>query len=147
MGLVKWMLRHNPGGPGSIAKSMAREYRAICGGNPKLSKQELIQRCLESRWNRIPSSFTQSSERRRRILEQAGTSLVHLVIATWIAEGYEGGGNQQWITAPERFRRQVIEVIREIVVKEVPDQTAYPDPQWTFDFEESMGFYKYGLDR
>ena len=140
MTFTKWLLKHNPGGPGSIAKAMAREYRTICVRAPNLSKRDLIQQCLELRWNRFPSSFTQSPRRRQQILEEVGESLVHLVIATWIAEGYEGGGNKQWVTAPESFRQQVIEVIREIVAQHVPDQTTYPDAQWTRDFEWSMGF-------
>lgn len=76
MGFFKWWATHAPGGPGKVAKAVAKAYSTLRRNDPSFSHEELLEAIVRQRY--VMSAVKPVEQ--DAILAEAGTQRGHEVL-------------------------------------------------------------------
>ena len=114
MGLLRFILKHGPGSPGSTAKAMGVAYKRFRRKEPGAAHHQLVAAALAQRYELISRA---DAGQQGRMLDASGgsfTTLVMEIVKLENPRGYEG------ISTTVGLREQCYTVVNEVLRRYVP---------------------------
>ena len=119
MGIGKFWIKHGPGSPGSIAKSVIKNFVKLKQQFPTASKEELLSLTLKHRVNTYQKLGLRPlhADDQKKLLDKANGKLLSLILLVIYIENHTA---YETILTYSNIRQSVFDVISDVVLKYAP---------------------------
>lgn len=113
MGIARFILRHGPGSPGSVAKAMAKWYTRITSARPDLTHEQVLYATLRSRY---PEQKLGEDALQQMLAESKGDLAT---LSMLVVHFGNAAANESMLTLPDIYA-QAIEIVRDVTAAHAP---------------------------